>query len=453
MTTEITGSVFRRNDAGYEQARRKTVWHQGVPDRFPQIIVQAKNEQDVIAAVKLARSEGLKLAVRSGGHSWAGSHLRDNSLLIDLSQWKEVTIDSKNKTATAQPAISGATLAELLQQQNLYFPIGHCEGVCLGGYLLQGGFGWRGRELGPACMSVIGIDVITAQGEKIHASEKQNADLFWAARGAGPGFFAVVTRFYLQLYPLQKFTLSSYYIYPPKVWEEYLRWSHAIGPSLPAEVELWNLMYRDNTLATDGPVISASVTAFTDNEDQAKNALAIFETCPVRDHAIEARLNFPTTTGELTRVNMQLHYPATRRFIADNMWTHASFDELLPELKKIHATFPAAPSHMVWFPWRLLPKRPDMAYSLEDQLYLALYGAGEHAAEDAFYRDWVTNHMRAMESIATGMQLADENLLNRPRPFMKEQNLHRFDEIRSVYDPDARFVSWLGRPGGEKNHV
>lgn len=68
----IKGQVHRRGDAGYEEARRKAVWHAGTPARFPNVIVQALDENDVIAAVRLAREEGRKIAVRSGGHSWAG---------------------------------------------------------------------------------------------------------------------------------------------------------------------------------------------------------------------------------------------------------------------------------------------------------------------------------------------------------------------------------------------
>src|SRR6202035_1921236 len=93
----------------------------------------------------------------------------------------------------------GDELLELLAKHDLFFPAGHCPGVGLGGYLLQGGFGWNGRVHGPACMSVEAIDVVLGDGSRVHASEEENADLLWAARGAGPGFFGVVTSFYLRL--------------------------------------------------------------------------------------------------------------------------------------------------------------------------------------------------------------------------------------------------------------
>ncbi|MFI0714951.1 FAD-binding oxidoreductase [Streptomyces inhibens] len=445
IVSHSTGTrVLRRGDEGYEQARRAVIWHAGAPNRFPEVIVRAHDEDGVMDAVRLARDEDRQMAVCSGHHSWSGSHLRDGTVLLDLAGLRDVSVDSETMTATVQPGVRGSELGALLHERGLFFPVGHCEGVCVGGYLLQGGFGWRGRELGPSCMSVTGIDVVTADGNHTYADGTRNTDLFWAARGAGPGFFGVVTRFHVKLYSLQPVTLTSFYLYPPDVWEEYLRWSRSIEPTLPAEVELWNLMYRDESMSSEGPVISVSATAFVDTEERAREALALFERCPVRDRALIAEVNRATTTSELTARNT--HYPPDRRFIADNTWTHASFDELLPGLRAIHQDFPPAPTHLVWFPWTLTPQRPSMAYSVEDELYLALYAGWEHPADDETYRRWVTERMRAMEPLATGIQLADENLINRPRRFVTEDSLRRLDEIRARYDPDGRFVSWLGRP-------
>ncbi|MGB8386396.1 FAD-binding oxidoreductase [Mycobacterium sp.] len=445
MSRKIEGRVLRRGDQGYEDARQAATWHAGTPDRFPAVIVQANSTDDVVAALGLARAEGLKMAVRSGGHSWAGSHLRDGTLLLDVSGLRDVFINAEEMSATAQPGLRGSELGEALSKRGLYFPVGHCQTVCIGGYLLQGGFPWRGREFGPSCMSVTGVEVVTADGDLVYADSTHHPDLFWAARGAGPGFFGVVTRFHVRLYLLQRATLTSFYLYPPEVWEEYLRWSRSIEPKLPAHVELWNMLYRDEAVSTDGPIISVSATAFTDNEAQALDALAIFETCPVRHKALVAELNRPATTGELTRIGSEAHYPAGMRFIADNMWTHAGFEELLPGLRAIREEFPPAPSHLVWFPWKLTPERPSMAYSVEDELYIALYAAWDRKADDESYRHWVTERMRAMEPLATGIQLADENLINRPQRFVTDAHLRRLDEIRASYDPDALFVSWLGR--------
>lgn len=101
--------------------------------------------------------------------------------------------------------LEGDNLAQALRRKRLFFPGGHCKGVCLGGYLLQGGFGWHGRTRGMACESVVRLDLVTADAAQLHASADENADLYWAARGSGAAFFGVVTRFHLCVYPGPRF--------------------------------------------------------------------------------------------------------------------------------------------------------------------------------------------------------------------------------------------------------
>src|SRR5215216_4782995 len=216
--------IVWRNDTGYEQARRSAVSNGRKPDRFPDVIVRARTDDDVVAAIKLAKKYGLKIGIRSGGHSWAASFLRDGGMLLDLSQMKGFSVDVSARTATVQPALKGADLNRALLRDRLFFPSGHCMGVSLGGFLLQGGFGWNSRLWGPACCSILGMDIVTADGELVQASESQNADLFWAARGSGPGFFGVVTRFHLSLQTRPQTIMKSDYVYPIEVLEDVLFW-------------------------------------------------------------------------------------------------------------------------------------------------------------------------------------------------------------------------------------
>src|SRR4249919_3522701 len=83
-TPGIVGRVLRRGAEGYEHYRQGTCWHARVPANFPEYIVVATSDDDVVGAVQLAHLEGLSIAVRSGGHSWSGSHLRNDSVLIDM---------------------------------------------------------------------------------------------------------------------------------------------------------------------------------------------------------------------------------------------------------------------------------------------------------------------------------------------------------------------------------
>ncbi|HXO57598.1 MAG TPA: FAD-dependent oxidoreductase, partial [Mycobacterium sp.] len=136
---------FHRGVDGYEAARRETVWNSLIPQRFPEVIVQACDTEDVVAAIRYARAQGYKVGVRSGGHSWNASHLRDGGMLLDVSRLGHCRVDADAMIAHAGPGMVASAFATDLDAQGLFFPSGHCEGIRLGGYLLQGGYGWNSK--------------------------------------------------------------------------------------------------------------------------------------------------------------------------------------------------------------------------------------------------------------------------------------------------------------------
>ena len=142
-----------------------------------------------------------------------------------------------------------------------------------------------------------------------------------------------------------------------------------------------------------------------------------------------------------------LHYLKDKRYIGDNVWYH-DFDKILTGMRPLMKDFPPAPSHTQWTNWGYVhaPKRPDMAYSMEDDFYLALYGAWPDPVDDEKYTNFVTERMRALAPFSTGSQLADCNLMNRPARFMSEKNLKRLDKLRAKWDPDGVFPDYFGRP-------
>ena len=441
MTGQLEGRALRRGEDGHEDARRAAVWNARTPDRFPDLIVQAASEDDVVLAVRMARDQGMSVAVRSGGHSWAGSHVRDGGLLIDVSRLTGVAVDAGAMTARVQPGCRGNDLVAALGERDLFFPAGHCVGVAVGGYLLQGGFGWNGRVHGPACMSVEAIDVVTADGELIRADEAEHADLLWAARGAGPGFFGAVTGFHVRVYPKPKVVANGVFLYPIDCLDEVFRWAHEIGPRVSRSMELMVVIHRDE----DGePEIAVTGPVLVNSDEEAAEALAVLETCPVLDRAKMAAPNIPVRLEDLY-AGVHAAYPDDHRYSADNMWTHAPIDDLLPGLRRIAATLPEAPSHMLWMNWGESPARPDMAYSVEDETYIAVYGVWTDAARDDANVAWATDRMREMEHLATGIQLADENLGMRPARFATEENMARLDRVRERYDPEGLFHAWMGR--------
>jgi FAD/FMN-containing dehydrogenase len=442
MANRFQGRAFRRGEDGYEAARCAAVWNARTPQRFPDLIVQAEVEEDLVRAVRLADEEGMKIGVRSGGHSWAGNHLRDGGMLLDVSRLDSIAVDADSMTAVVGPGCRGNEALAALGERGLFFPAGHCEGVALGGYLLQGGFGWNGRVHGPACMSVEAIDVVTADGELVRADESRHPDLFWAARGSGPGFFGAVARFHLRVYSQPRHVANGVFLYPLDALEEVFRWAHEIGPRVPRTVELMVIVHRD----LEGELeIAVTAPALVDSAEEAAEALALLETCPARERA---KLAVPNVEVGIPDLYAAVHesYPDEHRYSADNMWTHAPVEELLPGLRRIAETLPQAPSHMLWMNWGPSPPRPEMAYSVEDDTYIALYGVWRDAADDEANVAWVADRMAAMEHLSSGIQLADENLGRRPARFVSEANLARLDEVRAKYDPEGRFHAWMGRP-------
>jgi FAD/FMN-containing dehydrogenase len=445
MSALPAGRHFFRGADGYEPARRSTVWHQLVPERFPELIVQTVDGDDVVAGIRYAKAHGHKVSIVSGGHSWAANHLRDGSVLLDLSRIDHTTLDPDTGLVIVGPGKEGCVLMDELDAQGLFFPSGHCKGVCVGGYLLQGGYGWNSRVLGPACESVIGLDVVTADGEQIHCDADNHADLYWAARGSGPGFFAVVTAFYLKAHPRPAVTASSMYLYPIEVADEIYTWARSVSADMDRRVEMQILTTSSvPEMGIDTPSIIFASPAFADTEREAEEALSVFETCPVASTALAKNSYARTTMPAWFDVIMGV-YLNDHRYAVDNMWTSASAEELLPGIRTLIDTMPPHPSHFLWMNWGPCPARQDMAYSCESEIYLAVYGGWKNPSDDEKYRDWARSNMAAMAPLATGIQLSDENLGQRPARFATDEAMAKLDRVRAVYDPGGLFNSWMGR--------
>jgi FAD/FMN-containing dehydrogenase len=442
---DFEGAVYLRGDAGYETARRSTVWNGRLPDRFPHAVVQAASKSDVLRALAYARERSLRVAVCSGGHSWAANHLREGGLLLDVSSLDGVEIDRAGRTAAVGPGVKGHELSSTLEAEGLFFPSGHCEGVAVGGYLLQGGFGWNGRVLGLACESVSAIECVTADGRLVHADENTEPELFWAARGTGPGFFGVVTEFRLRLYEKPRVIGSSVYVYPMDLLDDIYTWAHEVGHEVDRRVEMQLLMSRDFApLGIEKPGICIASPVFADSEEEARMAFAFLEECPARGQALFAVPFAPVTMKDWYEV-VTHGYPNGARYAADNMWTSAPIADLLPGLHRMADSLPPSPSHVLWLAWGPSPPRSEMAYSLEDDTYIALYAVWQDERDDETYGSWPAEHMRSMEHLSTGIQLADENLGERPASFASAEAMSRIESARRRYDPEGLFYPWMGR--------
>ena len=213
------GDVVRPEDEGYDAQR--TIWN-GAFDRHPAAIVRCAGVADVIAAVKLGRSSGLPVAVRSGGHSFPGFSVADDALLIDLSPLKGVRVDPERRTARVQAGVLLGELDRETQAFGLAVPSGIVTHTGVAGLTLGGGIGWIMRKHGLSVDQLVSVDLVTAEGEFVKASADENPDLFWGVRGGG-GNFGIVTEFEFRCVPLGTQVLAGPIVWPMEQSGDVLR--------------------------------------------------------------------------------------------------------------------------------------------------------------------------------------------------------------------------------------
>ncbi len=198
LRASLRGELIVPPDPGYDAARR--IWN-GMIDRRPAAIACCLGTADVIAALAFARTHGLAVSVRGGGHNIAGLAVGDGSLMIDLSRMRGVYVDAARRTAHAQAGCLLGDVDRETQVHGLAAVLGFVSTTGIAGLRLGGGFGYLSRRFGWTSDTVRSMEVVTADGRVVHASESENADLFWALRGGG-GNFGVVTSIAYELFPV-----------------------------------------------------------------------------------------------------------------------------------------------------------------------------------------------------------------------------------------------------------
>jgi hypothetical protein len=453
MSPQFTGRLIRPSDAGFAEAAVSRIFNLRQPSRRPAAVLRAADVADVAAGVRLARREGLRVAVRSGGHSWGAWSLRDDTLLIDLAAFTSLSYDPGTGIVTAGPAVRGGLdLDPFLAVRGRFFAGGHCPTVGIGGFLLQGGMGWNCRGWGWAAESIAAIQVVTADGDVLWCDENANADLFWAARGAGPGFFGVVTAFRLRTRPRYRELTQTTYVYPAAAAEEVLGWLHQARHDVPPSVELvavgctppQDQRGQAPEVTHSGPVLVVDGVSF----DGGPESLAALGTCPVADKALVAKVAQPVTIAEL-RCEQQRANPDGHRYTVDNAYLSGARDALIPALTPAFTALPTAKSFSLWFDLAHLPARPvsatglpDMALSVQSDLYFATYVVAERPDHDAACRGWVDDTMRRLQPFSAGCYLGDSDLAVRPDRFMSDAAWRRFSQIRADRDPGRLFAGY-----------
>ena len=247
----FTGQLIRPTDPTYEDVRRI---HNGLVDKRPALIARCRGVADIVDAVSRARSLSLEVAVRGGGHGVAGRATVDGGLMIDLSLMKGIHVDPKARIARAQ---GGATWGEFNRETQLH-GLATTGGVVsttgIGGLTLGGGVGWLMAKCGLAVDNLLAVDIITADGQVERASPADDADLFWALRGAGANFGVAASLEY-RLHPVGPTITGGLVAHPFEQAREVLRFYRAVTASLPDEFTLFAGLIH----APDGAKLAALV--------------------------------------------------------------------------------------------------------------------------------------------------------------------------------------------------
>lgn len=189
---ELTGRIVFPNDPQYNQARSE---FNTFFNRFPLVIVFARETQDVTNAIRWARLRDVPIRVRSGRHNYEGLSVLDAGIVIDVSEMKQVDLDSESGIVTVQTGLRDFELAEVLGKEGLVVPPGLCPTTGIAGFTLGGGQSSLSRQWGLAIDSLVEVEMVDANGYVLYANDRQNCDLFWALRGGGGGNFGVCTSF------------------------------------------------------------------------------------------------------------------------------------------------------------------------------------------------------------------------------------------------------------------
>ncbi|MEA4855444.1 FAD-binding oxidoreductase [Solidesulfovibrio sp.] len=452
----IRGQVLPASDPAFEAAALE-VWNKLTPaGRRPGLIVRVADEEDVAVAVGFARAHRLKVAVRGGGHNWANPTLRNGGLLLDLGNLNQVvSIDPTTRRAVLQPIVSNREVQARLNTLGLAYPSGHCPQVKLSGYLLSGGMSWNQGVWGTGVGSVEAIELVTARGERLIADKDRNADLFWAARGAGPGFFGVATRYHLKLYDLPRAIAGSSYFHPLSEAGAVARWLETLASSLPANIELsLFLLGAPPEVAAKCPPTDAgkaclvTATVFADSMEEARAALAPLDDGPAKARCLWSETAKPTDFEGLFDASGAL-WREGRRSHVDAMFFDASLADMVLAVRDHFLTVPA-PEALVLFTIFTGPDvpapLPDAAFSMSARYYGGPWTQWLRAEDDEAATLWHDQCLRLLTPLATGHYVSESSTIRHPafiRKSYSETAWNRLQALRQAHDPEGVFFGPL----------
>ncbi|HEY8901653.1 MAG TPA: FAD-binding oxidoreductase [Chthoniobacterales bacterium] len=445
------GDVAGRTDSHFYELLHGNLWNRLIPERAPDVVVRVADEEDVVAAIRFARANGLKVVVRGGGHNWCQPTLRNGGVLIDLTHLDRViSIDVEARRAVVQPIISNREAQRALNAHGLAFPSGHCPQVKLSGYLLGGGMSWNQGIWGPGAGSVEAVEIVTAAGERIIASATENAEYFWAARGAGSGFFGVATRYHLRLYPLPAAIHGTSISYAYEDAAEVAAWLGEIAPKLApcVELSLFLLAAPADRPTSSGKICLVTATAFVETGEQALAELRPLAEGPIFARNVGHTPPAPVTFEELFDASGAL-WPEGLRNRVEATFSDANAGDLVDAVGPHFANAPSPLSLVLFVFFTGANPAPDPAagaYSMHARIYGGPWTMWTDAADDAVNSEWHRELVERLDPLVAGFYVGESDTVGRPsnaRRAFSSESWARLAELRARHDPDGVFFDYF----------
>jgi len=435
------GNVILPDDTHYDEVRQ--IWNAMI-DRRPALIARCTSTEDIVLAVQFARRHDLVVAIRGGGHNIAGNAVCDDGLMIDLSLMKSVKVDPEARRATVEPGCTLADFDMAVQAHGLATPLGINSTTGVAGLTLGGGFGWLSRKYGMTVDNLISADVVTADGEQVHASEEENADLFWGLRGGG-GNLGIVTRFEFQLYPIGPNVLSGLIVFPFDQAKSVMKQFAQFTEKMPDELNVWLVTRKAPPLPflpehSHGKEMVALALCYAGDPAQGEKLIA-----PLR--------GFGTALGE--HIGVQPYTAWQQAFDplltkgARNYWKSHNFtrieDGVIDTIVKYAAILPSPQCEIFIGSIGAQTGRvasDAMAYASRDANYvLNVHGRWESPAEDERGIAWAREFFAESQPFASGgayINFLTQDEIDRVA-FAYGPAHKRLSELKKKYDPTNFF--------------
>ncbi|MEY7851460.1 FAD-binding oxidoreductase [Natrarchaeobius sp. A-rgal3] len=432
------GKLIRPSDEAFDDAR---AIYNGMIDKRPGLIAQCTDIADVIASVTFAQEHDYEIAIRSGGHSGPGLALVDDGLVIDLSAMTGIRVNPDAKSVRVEAGCTWGDVDHATHAFGLATVSGVVSTTGVGGLTLGGGHGYLTRKYGLTIDNLRSADVVLADGRLVHASEDENADLFWALRGGG-GNFGVVTSFEFQLHPVET-VIAGPMLWPIEKLDETLRWYREWLPQAPEDVYAFYLTAEvpgePFPEAIHGENVCGLLWCYTGPEDEADTVVQ-----PARDVAEPLFEHVGPIPYPALQSMFDDLYPAGDQWYWKGDFVREITDDIVAEHQRF-AEVPTAQSTMHLYPIDGAVHdvaEDETAWNYRDATWsMVIAGVDRDPANRERITEWARNYWEALHPHSAGASYLNFMMEEGPDRIRATygDNYERLQEIKAKYDPDNVF--------------